>query len=75
MCDTVLVNEVICETQQELADTLGIELDALVQRGTLAPHPDSCLCQIDIDKTAQQHGYTAGVYYDAVADWKLVRNA
>jgi hypothetical protein len=74
MCDTVLVKNVVCETQQELADTLGVDLAELVQRGTLAQHPDICLCQIDVEKTATKHGYTAEVYYDAVADWKLVPN-
>jgi hypothetical protein len=76
MCDTVLVKDVICETQQELADTIGIELTQLVLRGDYGKHiPNACLCMIDIEETAVKMGYKADVYYDAVADWKLVPNA
>jgi len=75
MCDTVLAKNVVCETQQELADTLGVVLGDLVcRREHDRPRPDVCLCGIDIEKTATKHGYTASVYYDAVADWKLVPN-
>ena len=66
MCNTVLINGVVCETIGEL----GEHLDHLK---LVNPwwNRDSCLCNVDIEASAKQCGYSANVYYDQVADYKL----
>ena len=70
MCDSVLVNGVVCVTVGELREHAHIDKLCLCMK-VRNIHDASCLCTIDIRKTAQKNGYTAELDYDALVTWKL----
>ena len=68
MCTDVVVHSeptVYCSNQGELAEALGGDLVHDSGYADNAYQPDMCLCPIDLEATAQKHGYTPSWYDSA----------